>query len=104
MKLRAVLVALAVVSLSACQSHRTAMEIICNAPSDCLDCSAADPATRVSHLATYISTHVTNPEAVDMFSSMAAMDPAERGPILRAAAAREGLTSCPWADELSAHP
>lgn len=102
MKLRALLFTFALLGLTACQSHRAAMEIVCNASSGCPDCNAADPSIRAMHLAEYISTNVTNDEAVQMFAGIASIDPAERSRIIRAEAAREGLTSCAMADELDA--
>lgn len=102
MKLHTTLVLSALAVLTACQSHRSAMEIVCNASSGCADCNAADPAVRATHLAEYIAANVTNDEAVQMFASIASLEPGERARALRDAAARAGLARCAMADELEA--
>lgn len=105
MNIRSILVALfLLLPLSACQSQAAAMEIICNASTGCADCNAADPSIRAARLAEYIANNVTNDEAVQMFSSIAAIAPADRARAIREAAAAEGITSCPIADVLGAPP
>jgi hypothetical protein len=98
---RIFVLALVALALVACQSHATAMEIVCNAPIACDDCNAADPAMRAANIARYLSDHVTNAEAVQMFSALATMEPEDRMRIVRAEAAREGITSCPLADDIA---
>lgn len=100
MTVRVIFLALALAGLTACQSHHAAMEIICNASTECAPCRAADAPSRATFLAQYISDRVTNSEAVQMFSSFPTLDPAQRAPILRREAAREGISPCPMAEEM----
>jgi hypothetical protein len=100
MKLRTIALVSSLLSLTACQSHHAAIELICNAPTQCAECNVADPSARAMHLAEYISNHLTNSEAVAMVSSMANMEPSSRAQVLRSEAAREGIASCPMADSV----
>lgn len=80
------------------QTYGQAMQLVCDAPIDCIECNVAAPDQRAQLLAAYISERLWNRDAIDVFSALAMVSPEDKGIILRHAAAEGGVTSCPFAD------
>lgn len=73
------------------QSFADGMKALCNPEVD----QAADPSERQMKTASWIKDHVTNPEVVELFQSIAERPPADREAAMAQAMAKAGLTSCP---------
>ena len=80
------------------QTYGQAMQLACDAPIDCTECATAEPAHRRVRLAQYIDEHTWNRDARKVFSALGTADLAEKGRIIRQAAAAAGVTDCPLAD------
>jgi hypothetical protein len=96
-KLACILVTLAL-ALGACQSYQKGLEAICQGPNTCAECVSADPSMKAALMAASIDGALSNGQAKDLFTAMAAMSPAERVAKLEAEAKAAGLAACPMVD------
>ena len=84
-----------------CQSYRSAVGIICNAPTTCKPCSEAkDVYKRRDLLAQHIDGQLKNEKARELLNSMTDMSPSLRSQTLSSEAMRKGIKGCPLAVEL----
>ena len=84
-----------------CQSYRSAVGIICNAPTTCNPCKqTTDVYQRRDLLAQHIDGQLKNEKARELLNSMTDMSPSLRSQTLASEAKRKGLKGCPLATEL----
>ena len=84
-----------------CQSYRSAVGIICNAPTTCKPCNkTTDVYQRRDLLAQHIDGQLKNDKARELLNSMTDMSPSLRSQTLAAEAKRKGLKGCLLAKEL----
>ena len=86
--------------LSGCgllQSYGAGLEVICDAPADCVPCMGAPPDMRAVMLAAHIDENLRNRKARALFEQMAAMSGQQRAATLREEAAASGLGECAFA-------
>lgn len=84
-----------------CQSYRSAVGIICHAPTTCKPCSqTTDVYKRRDLLAQHIDGQLTNEKARELLNSMTEMSPSLRSQTLEAEAKRKGIKGCPLATVL----
>lgn len=89
-------------ALAGCQSYEKGIEVICQGPNNCPECANLDPSMRMAFVAKNIDDGLSNGKATDLFASLAALSPAERGAVLDAEAKAAGLADCPLADSFRA--
>lgn len=87
---------------SACQSEKAGIEVICNAPSDAVECKNVDEAMRMQCLARHVADNLSNSEGKKLFEALAAATLADKHRMLSERAKALGLPSCPLADEFKA--
>ena len=87
-----------------CQSQKTAMEIICNAPTECTECKTAAPDMRAMLMAKHVEKQLWNRQAIKLMESLAMASPKERNQILLAEAKKAGLEKCTLATQLPKVP
>ena len=75
------------------QSFTDGMKALCNPEID----RAASPSERQMKTASWVKEHVSNPEVILLFQSMAELPPADREEAMDRAIAKAGLTKCPIA-------
>ncbi len=85
-----------------CQSFETGVEVICQAPKRCSECMEAPPDQQTRKLAQHIEGLLRNGEAKKLMNAMAGAPVESKVKLLREAAERAKLTSCPFADHLEA--
>jgi len=83
-----------------CQSYRTAMGVICNAPTNCKKCTTSNDYERRSQLVAHIDSKLKNNKARKLLGSMPSMDEDQRTKILNEESRKLGMKSCPLATEL----
>ena len=79
------------------QSFQDGMQLICDALEH-VDTGLA-PSERQQAVATWIGENVTNPQVRELFSIIGDVPPSKRSGMMRAAAAKAGITKCPIADQ-----
>ena len=98
--LRWLLVAGLAVGLAGCgQSFEQGMAKICQSPNEATANgeAAPDAPAQATAAALWVSEHVTNAEARQLFSELAPLTPEQKAHKVRAAAAQVGIASCPLA-------
>ncbi len=86
--------------LFGCQSYRSAMGIICNAPASCQQCMQSSEEQRMTMLARHIDQRLKNDEARQLLDDLSVRTPEERAKILEAESKKHGLNKCPIAAEM----
>ena len=87
--------------LIGCQSYRSAVGIICHAPTDCTSCRQTDDVSkRRELLANHVQGRVRNDQALQLLESFRTMSPSLRSQTLASEANRFGYETCPLATEL----
>ena len=90
---------LTVVFLLGCQSKRAAIQIICNAPTQCTQClQAKDPAERQTLLVDHIRKNLRNREVIEQFDKIANPQSAPSTSSLADYIKSAGVESCPLTD------
>ena len=89
--------------LVGCGSYRKDVETICFAPERVAREADADPSRRATLIAEYLSQNLQTSEGRKLMGAMAAVEPAMQPELLQHEARRAGLSSCPLAEEESAH-
>ena len=84
-----------------CQSYRSAIGIICHAPTTCEPCAqATDVYKRRDLLQEHIQGQLKNDKAIELLNSMTDMSASLRSQTLASEANRTGIKGCPLAIEL----
>jgi hypothetical protein len=90
---------------TSCQSYKSGMEKICNAPNLANITPKDDATMQQVKMAKYIEDNVTNDKAHSLFYSLGYADPKYKIFFLRQAAKEADISSCPFADWLATpHP
>ena len=84
--------------LGGCGSLKKDLQTMCEAPTRASLPADTDPADRATLMAGWIDGHLSSDEGRAFFSSVAAIDPIDRAGIIRAEAAKQGITTCAWAE------
>ena len=79
------------------QSFQDGMQLICDALEH-VD-AGLTPSERQQAVATWIGENVTNPQVRELFSIIGDVPPSKRSGMMKAAAAKAGITKCPIADQ-----
>ena len=77
-----------------CQSHSAAMQVICEAPTQCVNCRKVSPDMRLMATAQYIEKHVSNREAQKMMESLAVLSPSDKAQLVQKNAKKAGIKEC----------
>jgi hypothetical protein len=84
--------------LAGCGSLKKDMQTMCDAPTRASVPADVNPADKGTLLAQWIDEHLSSDDGRAFFKSVAAIDPIDRVSIIRAEAAKQGITTCAWAD------
>lgn len=84
--------------LTGCGSLKKDVQTMCDAPTRASLPADANPADKATLLAGWIDGHLSSDEGRAFFVSVAAIDPIDRADIIRAEAAKQGITTCAWAE------
>ena len=88
-------------ALIGCQSYRSAVGIICHAPTTCAPCAKAPNVyQRRDLLQQHVNAQLKNEKARLLLNAMADMSPSLRSQTLASEAKRSGINGCPLAIEL----
>ena len=87
-----------------CQSQKTAMEVSCNAPTECTECQTAAPDIRAVLMAKHVEKQLWNRQAIKLMESLAMISPKERSQTLLAEAKKAGLEKSLLATQLPKEP
>lgn len=79
------------------QSFQDGMQLICDSLEH-IDPNL-DPSEKQKAVATWIGENVTNTQVRELFSIMGDVPPSQRAGMMKAAAAKAGITKCPIADQ-----
>lgn len=74
------------------------LRLICESPDKVQLPPGADPSARAQALADYIKANVTDPQALELMSQLAAEEPGSRGARLAGVARQHGIERCPLAE------
>ena len=86
--------------LTGCQSHKKAIQYICEAPKDCADWLTASPDVRITALYKHIEQKVSNREAKDMLLSLAPLSNKDKASVIQKSAQKESIKRCIFAEML----
>lgn len=89
------------IGLAGCgQSYAQGMAKICQSPIEAAAqvAAAPDAPAKATVAALWVSAHVTNAEARQLFSELAPLTPEQKAHKVRSAAAQVGIASCPLAE------
>tara|TARA_R110002096_G_scaffold44526_3_gene120020 strand:- start:143 stop:556 length:414 start_codon:yes stop_codon:yes gene_type:complete len=79
------------------QSFQDGMQLICDSLEHIEQ--NLDPSEKQKAVATWIGENVTNTQVRELFSIMGDVQPRQRAGMMKAAAAKAGITKCPIADQ-----
>jgi len=99
--LRWLLLVVLSVGLAGCgQSYAQGMTKICQSPLEAAAqvAAAPDAPAKATAAALWVSEHVTNAEARQLFGELAPLAPEQKAQKVRSAAAQVGIASCPLAE------
>jgi len=88
-------------SLFACQSKRSAMEVICTSSFKCASCKVEDRDEQSKRIAAYIAERLSNTEISNMWRVIPTAPDHERPTFLFREAKKAGLSECHLAKEWS---
>ena len=79
------------------QTFGQGMSVICSSPTRVAGHGSSAPARAVA-ASIWVSAHLTNPEARELYAGLASLSPEHKALAVRTAASRAGLRQCPIAD------